>query len=163
MKTKAPRVIGSPWHGGCLVAVGNLVLWATMAINFNNALGLAPQALELLGQRTSVLANNIANADTPNYKARELPFQAMLKDAMHGADAAQPMQLTQPNHIDATPAESIDGDLQYRVPLLPAIDGNTVDIHVEQAAFAENTLQFQASLRFLDNRFKGLISAIRGE
>jgi len=135
-----------------------------MTINFSNALGLAPQALELLGQRTSVLANNIANADTPNYKARELPFQAMLKDAINGAvDPAEPMAITNAHHIDATPADSIDGDLQYRVPLLPAIDGNTVDIHVEQAAFAENTLQFQASLRFLDNRFKGLISAIRGE
>ena len=135
-----------------------------MAINFNNALGLAPKALELLGQRTSVLANNIANADTPNYKARELPFQTMLKDTIDGtADPAEPMRLTSANHIDAAPVESLDGDLQYRVPLLPAIDGNTVDIHVEQAAFAENTLQFQASLRFLDNRFKGLISAIRGE
>ena len=135
-----------------------------MTINFANALGLAPKALELLGQRTSVLANNIANADTPNFKARELPFQAMLKDAIDGnVDPAAPMRITNPNHIDATPPESLDGSLQYRVPLLPAIDGNTVDIHVEQAAFAENTLQFQASLRFLDNRFKGLISAIRGE
>ena len=133
-----------------------------MAINFDNALGLTPKALQLLGQRTSVLANNIANADTPNYKARELPFHAMLNDAM-GGDVREPMAVTNAHHIDATPAESIDGDLQYRVPLLPAIDGNTVDIHVEQAAFAENTLQFQASLRFLDNRFKGLISAIRGE
>ncbi len=134
-----------------------------MTINFDNALGLAPKALDLLGRRTAVLANNIANADTPNYKARELPFQAMLKDAIDGIDPAEPMRVTNPNHIDATPAGSIENDLQYRVPLLPAIDGNTVDLHVEQAAFAENTLQFQASLRFLDNRFKGLISAIRGE
>jgi flagellar basal-body rod protein FlgB len=133
-----------------------------MAINFDNALGLTPQALQLLGQRTAVLANNIANADTPNYKARELPFQTMLNDAISG-NAHESMAVTNAHHIDATPAESIDGDLQYRVPLLPAIDGNTVDIHVEQAAFAENALQFQASLRFLDNRFKGLISAIRGD
>ncbi len=133
-----------------------------MAINFDNALGLTPKALQLLGQRTAVLANNIANADTPNYKAREVPFHAMLNDAI-GGNARESMAVTNAHHIDATPAESIDGDLQYRVPLLPAIDGNTVDIHVEQAAFAENTLQFQASLRFLDNRFKGLISAIRGE
>ncbi len=133
-----------------------------MAINFDNALGLTPKALQLLGSRTAVLANNIANADTPNYKARELPFHAMLNDAISG-NPHESMAITNPQHIDATPADSIDGDLQYRVPLLPAIDGNTVDIHVEQAAFAENTLQFQASLRFLDNRFKGLISAIRGE
>ena len=135
-----------------------------MTINFSNALGLAPQALDLLGQRTSILANNIANADTPNYKARDLPFQAMLNDAIEGsAGRPEPMSLTNPNHIDVAPSDAIDGDLQYRVPLLPAIDGNTVDIHVEQAAFAENSLQFQASLRFLDGRFKGLISAIRGE
>ena len=134
-----------------------------MAINFNNALGVAPQALELLGQRTAVLANNIANADTPNYKARELPFRVMLDDALSGAANTGAMTVTQPNHIETTPAQTLDGALQYRVPLLPAIDGNTVDVHIEQAAYAENALQFQASLRFLDNRFKGLINAIRGE
>jgi len=134
-----------------------------MAINFHNALGVAPQALELLGQRTAVLANNIANADTPNYKARELPFRAMLDDAINGAANAGSMTVTQRNHIETTPAQTLDGGLQYRVPLLPAIDGNTVDVHIEQAAYAENALQFQASLRFLDNRFKGLISAIRGD
>jgi flagellar basal-body rod protein FlgB len=134
-----------------------------MTINFNNALGPAPQALELLGQRTAVLANNIANADTPNYQARELPFHAMLQDAINGTANTGAMTVTQPNHIDTSPAESLDGALQYRVPLMPAIDGNTVDVHIEQAAYAENALQFQASLRFLDNRFKGLISAIRGE
>ena len=134
-----------------------------MAINFNNALGLAPQALELLGQRTAVLANNIANADTPNFKARELPFHAMLDDAINGKADAGAMTVTQPNHIDTAPEGSVDGALQYRMPLLPAIDGNTVDVHIEQAAYAENALNFQASLRFLDNRFKGLISAIRGE
>ena len=134
-----------------------------MAINFDNALGVAPRALELLGQRTAVLANNIANADTPNYKARELPFRAMLDDAIGGAANPGALTVTQPDHIETTPAQTLDGALQYRVPLLPAIDGNTVDVHIEQAAYAENALQFQASLRFLDNRFKGLISAIRGD
>jgi flagellar basal-body rod protein FlgB len=134
-----------------------------MAINFNNALGPAPQALELLGQRTAVLANNIANADTPNFKARELPFHAMLEDAINGTANTGAMTVTQPNHIETSPGESLDGALKYRVPLMPAIDGNTVDMHIEQAAYAENALQFQASLRFLDNRFKGLISAIRGD
>src|SRR5262245_17108319 len=105
-----------------------------MAINFDNALGLAPKALQLLGQRTAVLANNIANADTPNYKARELPFQAMLSEAING-NATDSMAITNARHIDTTPASSIEGDLQYRVPLMPAIDGNTVDVHVEQAAF----------------------------
>jgi len=135
-----------------------------MSINFNSALGPAPQALELLGKRTAVLANNIANADTPNYKARELPFHALLNDAIGDkAQRTERMAITNAHHIEATATQSIDGDLQYRVPLMPALDGNTVDIHVEQAAFAENAVQFQASLRFLDGRFKSLISAIRGE
>ena len=135
-----------------------------MSINFNSALGPAPQALELLGKRTAVLANNIANADTPNYKARELPFHALLNDAIGGkAQRPEAMKLTDPHHMEAQALQSIDGDLQYRVPLMPAIDGNTVDVHVEQAAFAENAVQFQASLRFLDGRFKSLISAIRGD
>ncbi len=135
-----------------------------MAINFDTALGPTPQALDLLGQRTAVLANNIANADTPNYKARELPFKDMLNDALdRGATSPGSMTTTNARHIAAARAGSLKGALQYRVPLLPSIDGNTVDVHVEQAAFAENALQFQASLRFLDNRFKGLISAIRGD
>src|SRR5262249_29108818 len=107
-----------------------------MAINFNNALGPAPQALELLGQRTAVLANNIPTADTPNYKARELPFHALLEDAIGNNGNAGAMTVTQPNHIDTAPRATAEGSLQYRVPLLPAIDGNTVDVHIEQAAYA---------------------------
>jgi flagellar basal-body rod protein FlgB len=162
MKTQALSDPGAGWHVGCSVAGGKPDPVIRMAINFDNALGLTPKALQLLGQRTAVLANNIANANTPNYKARELPFQAMLSEAMNG-DARESMATTNARHIDANPTSSIEGDLRYRVPLMPAIDGNTVDVHVEQAAFAENALQFQASLRFLDGRFRGLISAIRGE
>ena len=98
------------------------------------------------------------------FGARELPFHALLNDAIGDkAQRTERMAITNAHHIEATATQSIDGDLQYRVPLMPALDGNTVDIHVEQAAFAENAVQFQASLRFLDGRFKGLISAIRGE
>ena len=84
-----------------------------MAINFDNALGLTPKALQLLGQRTAVLANNIANADTPNYKARELPFHAMLNDAISG-NSRETMATTSPQHIDTTPAESISSRTEPR-------------------------------------------------
>ena len=128
------------------------------ALRFNR------EALNLRAERQEVLAANIAHADTPNYKARELPFKEMLNEAIGGVvEPARSMTVTNARHMDAAPQGSVESALQYRVPLMPAIDGNTVDVHVEQAAFAENALQFQASLRFLDNRFKGLISAIRGD
>lgn len=131
-----------------------------MKISFANALGPHPAALKLRGLRTQVIANNVANADTPNFKARDIPFQTMLREATENSEGT--LRTTHPRHLGATPADATER-LQYRVPTLPSIDGNTVDGHVEQAAFADNAVQFQASLRFLNGKFRGLITAIRGE
>jgi len=133
-----------------------------MAINFDNALGPLPAALSLRAERTALIANNIANADTPNFKARDLPFDRLLAEALQKPSTGQPVA-TDPRHITKGAAGSAETDLLFRRPLLPSIDGNTVDVHLEQSAFAENNVQFEASLQFLSSRFKNLVFAIRGE
>lgn len=130
-----------------------------MSINFDKAFGIHPLALQLHAQRSEMLAANLANADTPGYKARDLDFQAVLKNV----DATPPaLRMTQPDHIAPRPG-SLGADLMYRVPSQPSLDGNTVESHIEQAKFAENALHYQASLRFLNGRIAGLMTALKGE
>ncbi len=129
-----------------------------MSISFDKALGIHAQSLLLRGQRAAVLAANLANADTPHYKAQDLDFKKALQQA--SKDRIK-LQTTQASHINAD--QSGQGEVLYRIPNQPAIDGNTVNTHIEQSEFMQNALQYQASLRFLSGSFKGLISAIRGD
>jgi len=130
-----------------------------MAINFNNALGIHPQALSLREQRSEILAANLANADTPDYKARDLDFSSVLQQTLQSETR---INKTNAGHLEAS--DSVLGaDLLYRNPHQASLDGNTVEAHVEQAKYAENAVQYQASLRFINNKFAGLMSAIRGE
>ena len=129
-----------------------------MTISFDRALGIHAQALELRSQRTEVLAANLANADTPHYKARDLNFAATLAQ-LQGEE--KPLKATHPSHLQAPGHNS--GDLLYRAPTQMSLDGNTVEEEQEKADFADNALRYQASLRFLGNRVQGLMSAIRGE
>jgi flagellar basal-body rod protein FlgB len=130
-----------------------------MAINFNNALGVHPQALTLREKRSEVLASNLANADTPGYKARDLDFYAVLKKSM---PASNNMEQTQQGHF--SPNDRLLGStMMFRNPQQASLDGNTVESHIEQAKYAENSVQYQASLQFINGRFSGLMSAIRGE
>jgi flagellar basal-body rod protein FlgB len=132
-----------------------------MPINLDNYLGNLATALELRGKRAEVLASNMANADTPNYKARDFDFKTALGQAQ-GQQVS--LRTTAKGHI--TPAGAGTGAqpaMQYRIPGQPALDGNTVDIQQEKSAFTENAVQYQATLSFLDSRIKGLMSALRGE
>jgi len=130
-----------------------------MAINFDSALGIHPQALALREKRSEVLASNLANADTPGYKARDLDFQAVLKKSMPEKHS---MEQTQQGHF--SPNDRLLGaTMLFRNPNQASLDGNTVESHVEQAKYAENAVQYQASLRFINGRFSGLMSALRGE
>ncbi len=134
------------------------------SINFNNALGIHDNAMMLRARRAEVLANNLANSDTPGYKARDFDFQAILANETR-KDEALGMSRTHSGHIAGT-AESgggADGDLLYRNPLQPSIDCNTVDSQTEQALFARNSLDYNASFEFLNGKFKGMKGAIRGE
>ena len=141
-----------------------------MKIGIDNALGLAPKALSLRAARTSVLANNIANADTPGFHARDVDFHSVLRGQIKtsAATAGHRLQTTATSHIATTERNSgftdISHDqLKYRVPLMPSLDGNSVDTQVEQAAFAQNSLEYLTSLRILNGRIKGMLTAIKGE
>ena len=130
-----------------------------MSISFDRALGIHAQALELRSRRTEVLAANLANADTPHYKSRDMDFAETL--ARMQGEVVEPLKTTHPDHLQAKGQNS--GDLLYRVPTQMSLDGNTVEEEQEKTDFADNALRYQASLRFLGNRVQGLMSAIRGE
>ncbi len=131
-----------------------------MALNLDSALGIHPQALELRARRTEVLANNLANADTPNFKAKDLDFRAALAGASAGMEQ---LQTTSPLHLQASPAGALEAGELYVLPGQPSLDGNTVDPQQQKAQFAENAMQYEASLRFLNGKIASLRSAIRGE
>lgn len=130
-----------------------------MAINFKNALGIHPQSLSVRSQRAEILANNLANSDTPGFKARDLDFQGMLKGEYEKVDRMR-LETTNSRHIPAE-AAVVDSALKYRIPQQPAVDGNTVESNIEQAKYADNSLDFQASFSFLDSKFKGLVKAMK--
>lgn len=129
-----------------------------MTINFDKALGVHQQALFVRQQRTEVLAANIANADTPGFKAKEVDFRAALQNASHQNVG---VIKTHTGHINgssqASPYE------QYRVSEQPSLDGNSVDIQQEKAAVADNSVRYQATITFLSRRFSGMINAFKGE
>lgn len=136
-----------------------------MPMNLDAYLGVHADALKLRSQRTEVLARNLANADTPGYQARDFDFKAALAQATGGADAPVALTTTHANQI-ATPIDAsgeTNPNLKYRVPMAPALDGNTVDVQMEQANFAENSVRFQATLTFLNARFRSLMTAITGQ
>lgn len=130
-----------------------------MAINFDTALGIHPKALAVREKRNEILAANLANADTPNFKAQDLDFKSILKQSTAPGVS---MQRTQAGHI--APQQGFFGtNPLYRNPSQVSLDGNTVEPHVEQAKFAENALQYQASLQFINNKFSGLMTALKGQ
>lgn len=138
-----------------------------MGLSISQAFGIDADALLLRAKRAEILASNLANADTPNYKARDINFKAVLERVAGngtggGTGGALPMAVTHADDIQA-PSAGLGGlQLLYRVPLQPALDGNTVDAHVEEAAFAENAVKYEASLTFLTDRIKGLMTALKG-
>jgi flagellar basal-body rod protein FlgB len=123
------------------------------------------QALELQAERGRVLASNIANADTPNYKARDFNFQQALAAATHGAGTAGRLTMTRTNaaHLTGAGAGTGSPSLMYRAPLQSSVDGNTVDLDVERANFAQNSLRYEATLRFLNGHLKQKMTAINGQ
>lgn len=131
-----------------------------MALSFDQALGIHADALQVRSRRLELLASNMANADTPNYKARDIDFRAALGQAEQGQ--AVRMRRTHAAHVGLG-MPNLAVEPQYRVPSQPSLDGNTVDAQLEQAAFSQNAVQYQASLDFLNARFRGLRNALRGE
>lgn len=127
---------------------------------FNTIFGIHENALLLHGQRMGVIATNLANADTPAFKARDIDFSAVLS---HSDASPLPMQVTQGSHIALSSDETAAADLKYRNPYQASLDGNTVEMPVEQAAFSENNVRYQASLQFINLTIAGLTLAINGQ
>ena len=115
------------------------------------------RALAYRSQRMEILAKNIANADTPNFKAQDLDFHQLLKDAQ-GAD----LQMTRPGHTTQSPDAGLNG-LKYRVPYNTSFDGNTVELPVEQAKYGQYAADYQTTLSILESRIGGIRKALRGE
>jgi flagellar basal-body rod protein FlgB len=137
-----------------------------MSSTIDSFLGVHAQALTLESRRTELLAANLANADTPNYKARDLDFKAALAQAaIPGGARTLPLQQTQAGHLGGQASNALSGDPaeRYRVPLAPALDGNTVDEQLEQAAFAANAVRYQATLTLLNGKLRSLMTAITGQ
>ena len=132
-----------------------------MPFNLSSAFGIHEQALLVRAKRAEVLAQNLANADTPGYKAQDIDFAAALSQASSMNDG---LAATHATHIKGFNETGMEGVmLQYRMPLQPSIDGDTVDSHLEKARFTENAIQYETSLTFLDGKIKSLLRAIRGE
>ncbi|OQS40639.1 flagellar basal body rod protein FlgB [Chromobacterium haemolyticum] len=120
------------------------------------------RALNLRAYRTEVLASNIANDETPSYKAVDFDFGKALQ-AQTDAQGRLAMNLTDARHLAGAGGASGGAALQYRAAVQPSVDGNTVDMDVERAAFADNAVRFQSTLTFLNKRISGLSSAIQGQ
>ncbi|MBB3140350.1 flagellar basal body rod protein FlgB [Halomonas organivorans] len=130
------------------------------------AFNFQQQALSLRHERQKVLASNIANADTPGYKARDMDFAGELAKAVrHGQGASGGLHLsrTDAGHLAGQAPTAPDRELLYRVPEQPSLDGNTVDMDRERVAFADNSVRYQASLNFLTSRIQGLKKAMQPE
>ncbi len=131
-----------------------------MAISFDKALGQMPEKLALYGKRSSVLASNLANADTPGFKARDIDFRSVLAK-VDGNQVS--LKTTSAGHIGGAASIASSPDLLYRTPMQSSLDGNTVNSQIEQSEFTENAVRYQSTLTFLNGKFKGLKLAIKGE
>lgn len=124
-----------------------------MTIDFDKALGVHLNTVDFRIQRAKVIAGNLANVDTPNYKARDISFEQAMDSIANQARM---------NHIQRRDA-SQHYTLLYREPMQPSQDGNTVELGVEQAKFAENAMAFETSMTFLNMKLNGLREAIKGQ
>ncbi len=123
----------------------------------DRAFGVHEQALGMRSQRMEVLARNVANADTPQFKAQDIDFKKVLQDTQSAA-----LQTTHSNHLPTDQAEQANG-LMYRVPFNVAFDGNTVELAVEQAKYGQSAADYQTTLSILENRISGIRKALRGD
>lgn len=127
------------------------------------ALNFHQSSLRVRAQRQELLAANIANADTPNYKARDIDFSQAMTDALNGSEAnGTALANTSSQHMPANTLESSLSQALYRKEVQSSIDGNTVDMDVERNQFTDNALRYEASLTMLNAKIKGLMTAIQG-
>ena len=124
-----------------------------MSIRVDDALGVHTRAMDLRAMRSEILAANLANEDTPGFQARDIDFARELQHADSAFDIG---------NISAAPDQGPLPELQYRLPMQPSLDGNTVDLSTEQANFSKNAMDFQTGLTFLEMKLRGIKQAIEG-
>ena len=126
--------------------------------SIKNQLSFYGSSLQLRGERNNIIASNIANAATPNYKARDISFEDEINKASNNGS----LKSTHNNHIAYNSGNSFN-EASYREPLVIALDGNTVELAVEQMQFSENIMRYQTTVNFLNGKIQKIMSAIRGE
>jgi flagellar basal-body rod protein FlgB len=134
-----------------------------MSSRIDDTLRYNQTALNLRAARQELIASNIANADTPNFKARDIDFASALKGALSGNSPKLALTETAKSHQSGDMGKTAAGaEVKYRQVLQPSADGNTVDMDVERAQFADNALRYEASVQFVSGQIKTLLSAIQG-
>ena len=128
-------------------------------MKLDDVFGIHEQALRLRARRSEVLAANLANSDTPGFKARDFDFRSMLR---HESQKTVRLAATHSGHMESDRGIVASTQMGYRVPQQVSLDGNTVEVEREQNEFSANAMRYQASLRFLDGKIKGLMLAIKG-
>ena len=139
-----------------------------MRFDLDNIFGINQQALKVHARRAEILAGNLANADTPGYKAQDIDFKETLLRVKGDANGATGLNTTNSRHLTSSGSlegsvDGVLGEMKYRVPNQASIDGNTVDELQEKSAFMENSLLYQANLEFLGDKIKSVKEALKSE
>ena len=134
-----------------------------MLNRLTDTLNFQGQALVLRSERQRLLASNIANADTPGYQARDINFAQALKEATGGAAAPATLQATQAGHIAAATGARAEPNLLHASASQTNLDRNNVDMDRERAAFADNSVKYEATLRFINGNVRTMLDAIKGQ
>ena len=134
-----------------------------MIHRLTDSLNFQAEALVLRSERQRLIASNIANADTPGYVAREMDFAAALRQATGQVATAGAMAATATGHLQSTSGASGQAQLRYATPSQTNLDRNTVDMDRERASFADNSVKYEATLRFINGNVRTMLDAIRGQ
>jgi flagellar basal-body rod protein FlgB len=155
------------WHGACfIVTESHFPGGDPWMFDLDAHIGLHADALRLRGKRAELISRNLANADTPGFQARDFDFRRTLETVRGEAGGGVALSTTRSGHLSAGgqgAGSAVTPDLQYRIPVAPSADGNTVDVQLEQAAFAENAVKYQATLNFVNSKLRGLMTALTGQ
>ena len=136
-----------------------------MAISFDQVFGIHQHTMRIRNDRAEVIAGNLANADTPGFKARDIDFNtALIQEAgLKAVDNLPPMTKTSDRHMDLSSVpDDPDLTLKYRLPYQADTgNGNTVEVNSERMNYLSNNLEYQATMRFLNGRISKLMSALK--
>lgn len=134
-----------------------------MLNNLTDTLNFHGQALTLRSDRQRLIASNIANADTPGYVARDMDFAQALREATGAAQRPATLATSRPGHIPLATGARAEANLVYATPSQTNLDRNTVDMDRERAAFADNSVKYEATLRFINGHVRTMLDAIKGQ